>query len=101
MSHEASRIIHEPGRMIQTAGAMMQPGVPDIRQAGGMSHPGIRMMQTPGWKTGNAGRMSRERFLISPDRDDGIDRHHPHRRDQGGTEGDQRQERRRDAERYR
>jgi hypothetical protein len=64
MSQEGSRIIHEPGEMMQTAVPMMQTEVPNIPEAGGMSRPEIRMMQIPGRKAGNAGKAARQSVAI-------------------------------------
>ena len=60
MSRQRSRIIREPGGMMQT-------GVADIGEEGGMSHAEIRMMQILGWKAGTAGRMTREPMAVPPD----------------------------------
>lgn len=43
---------------MQEAGGMTHSGFPNIGKEGGMSQTGIRMMQIPGRKTGNAGKVT-------------------------------------------
>jgi hypothetical protein len=46
--------------MVQIEGGMAHPGVPHIGEERGMSQTAVRMMQIPGWRAGDVGRMARE-----------------------------------------
>lgn len=51
--------------MMQISGGMVHPGIPNIGEAGGMSQPGIRMVQIPRGKAEEEREIAQEPAAVS------------------------------------